>query len=496
MLQKKAVFAFVSMSVVLSTINCSSSGGGGASSILSSYFPSSVAVASFTESQSSSFMGLRDLNIFSPDSTDTMAEKKAKLEELVTSSSSCSVNIQITSSGNANCYGPSLDYSGHPDGAPASGTFPGGDLGIINPSTGGEACTAAQMNSRIRGVASNVDSGMFAMASLFCAAAKSGAALPVENGTLDLTTEMAGNVSINGSPATVNSASLSRAADATDGRPVFVSTYNATIGTTTYDIRLKHAPNESDLTQFRGKLSIKMSFNDSTKPGNCGPSTATGYTNAYSIAYEQTATTSVTYELQSAQFCGYDADPWVSSSVQTVDFSKKYSGGTPRGWGNDGNYILANGNPTASTGTMLYAWQAGMNDGNTRVFDVTIANTGSTIGTSFFGFGPDIQVGTNRGIAEKMICNWAGPGNSHTGISEVQKQVMTLTSGVFVETTSNIIYDPNNACESASGTFVLSGTVDGAAFSRDASTTTKDLVPASEVLSTITVPSIPADVDL
>ena len=57
-----------------------------------------------------------------------------------------------------------------------------------------------------------------------------------------------------------------------------------------------------------------------------------------------------------------------------------------------------------------------------------------------------------------MICNWAGPGNQHTGITKLQKQTMTMTGGKFVVGTNNITYTPSNDCSNnvgsgSSGTF-------------------------------------------
>jgi hypothetical protein len=484
------------LALLLINPGCGSSSSTTASVDLSSYFPTSVAVSSPTASTAgSSSLSLKDISAFDTDATDSAAEKEAKLEALASGAATCAVDIQVVSSSNANCYGPSLSYTTHPADA-SSGTFPGGDLGIINAATvSGEACASAQINSRLRGVGSQVDSGMFAMASLFCAAGKAATAIPAESSSVDLTTNMAGLVSINGVAATVVSATLARDADATDGRPVYISSYQATIGTKTYDIRLKHAPDSTTLTDFRGKISVKVADADGTKPGNCGSSTATGHTMATSVAYESTAATGLIYQLQSAQFCGDDADPWVSATDYSVDYTKKLDMPTvPKGWANDANFILTSDDSTTST--FLYGWQAGANDSNTRVFDAAITKSTSTTGTAFFGFGPEMATSTGRGIATKMICNWAGPGNNHTGITKVQKQTMTQTAGIFAATTSSIVYDPVNSCEDGNVSFVLSGTVDGSAFSRSADTTTMDLVNATEVGSTITAPTAPTNVDL
>jgi len=63
-----------------------------------------------------------------------------------------------------------------------------------------------------------------------------------------------------------------------------------------------------------------------------------------------------------------------------------------------------------------------------------------------------------------MICNWAGPGNSKTGVSKVQRQQLSYdsTNNVWKSTTDNITFAPTTSCDFdnssySSTTFVGSG---------------------------------------
>ena len=97
----------------------------------------------------------------------------------------------------ADCFGPRVIYDGLPDaplGDPDSGTTPPGDLMIWletnstatnNPT---EACSAAQLNSRLKGVAQHVNAGIEGFASMICAANKQNIDVPDADGESITTT--------------------------------------------------------------------------------------------------------------------------------------------------------------------------------------------------------------------------------------------------------------------------------------------------------------------
>ena len=49
---------------------------------------------------------------------------------------------------------------------------------------------------------------------------------------------------------------------------------------------------------------------------------------------------------------------------------------------------------------------------------------------------------------DRMICNWAGPEQSHTGVSKVQRQQLRYdtTNNVWKSTSNNITFAPTNDC--------------------------------------------------
>lgn len=466
----------------------SSGGGGGGSSVNSLAFPNDLAVASPTASSSTLMMGYsNDLGAFAIDSGAKASDKKQAMEQVLSNSNGagCSIAITTIAPTNATCYGPQLSYQNHPDGT-ASGNCPGsapfssypclptGDLGIWTATEStGEACAAAELNSRIKGVASQVDAGLFTMAGMICALKLSGQSEPTLGNTVDLTSSLSGKITIDGQVVSLTSATIT-ATTATAGT-AYVSQILGTTnsGTKVYSIRLKHIPTNSDNSTYTGKLSISK-----IQAG------APGQVDATSILYNKSSASSTIYELRSANFSGSSTDPYVSSTNKSVKLTT--------GWANNANYIITQYDPSTFTGNVLYAWQAGSGDSHTRVFNANISGTTNPTGTAYFGFGPNFGSGSGYGSITGMICNWAGPGNSHTPVTKVQKQTMTTSGGKFVVSTSNITYDPVNACESNSGTFQYST---NATTWTTANTTTENLVSQSEVASNITAPTAPTDVD-
>ncbi len=429
------------------------------------------------------------------ESTATPEEKKTALTTLLAATaSSCAITLNIVSSGNANCYGPSVNYTQHEFNA-SSGSWPGGDLGIWEESeSSGEACAAAQLNQRIKGVASLSDLGTFVVGGMACVAKKNSLSLPGIGETVDLASAMSGLVTINGSAVTVTTASLAREANDSSGNPVRVASLVGSSGTKVYNIRLKHVTTNATETTYKGKVSVSIAVSDGTKPGNCSSSSATGYTDAISVAYEKSADTSAKFELKTANFCGSDADPFVSTTNSTVDLTKRLDGSTPKGWGNNAHYMLADFDPATYLGVYRYAWQAGTGDSHTRTFNAKVENATAATGTAYFGFGPTIQ--STPGSIDGMICAWTGPeASNHTSVSKVQKQVMALdtASGKFISSSANITYDPVNDCEA---TGVMAMNWNGGASTRNVSDTTENLAALSDVAATIgTAPTAPAEVD-
>lgn len=498
------------IAMLLITSSCSdkaSTPAAAAATSSTSSFPTSFALSSPTNVDAATLVGMElgenyySVTPFAADSvsaTDSVASKVVKLDAIVSADTAaeCAIQLTLATSGNANCYGPTLTYSGHPDGSPTSGSLPGGDLGIWSATdAGGEACSAAELNARMRGVSSYVDLGLFTMASVLCVLKNDSQTLPAAGASVDLTTLMSGKVTINGTAATVSAASISRSASDSGGQPVYTTSITAAQSTNlSYNIRLKHIPSESSNATYKGKISVTISNSTGTRDGNCNDSTSQGTTEATSVSYEKSSSSNVKVMLKSAGYCAAAADPYVSATDYTVDLTKISSAGVPAGWGGNGNYFSGEYDPTVGVGTYYYGWQAGKGDGNARVFNSLVSGSaGSRTGTAFFGFGAAITGASFAGKIDRMICNWAGPGNSHTGISKVQKQVITESSGKFIPSSSYIIYDPVTTCDSTNGAFSM--TVNGVTTTAD--TTTSDLVDLSTMATVITAdPTAPTNVDL
>ena len=456
-------------------------------------FPSDLAVASPTASTTTtSSLVLQGASV---SSSASFAEKRAALDTILTGASieDCDFNFSLTTNTeSAACYGPTLTYANHPEQASGrdadttdadsgslspndtdgDGFLPIGDVGIWRENEGAtEACTAAQLNKLTNRTASQVDSTVFAMASLICIANVNSLTIPTDGTTLDLTSYASSGFSENSIPVTVTSATLAAEAISGTSETTYTSTFAGTAtapprNPPTHKFRLKHR-NGDDGDTYLGKLSCTIATADGAKTGNCNVAevTATGQTDAISIAYQKNSETIFTYELHSGNYCGdTGVDPYVSATDYTVDPEKKLNlsidAGTDllTGWANNFNFARYQLNINTGAGEYQSAWQAGRGDGYTRVLNVDLDSVsgGGNTGCGYFGFGSDIASSTGVGTIDGMICNWTGPGNTKTTQSLVQQQCMNLntTSGIYESDSSTsgstrlaISYAPTNSCD-------------------------------------------------
>jgi hypothetical protein len=131
----------------------------------------------------------------------------------------------------------------------------------------------------------------------------------------------------------------------------------------------------------------------------------------------------------------------------------------------DTHFFAAEFTPSTGAQNIAYGWNAGGNDSHYRVFnaeaDVTTAdawygyvpNPYGPGGSTTVGETPDLDL--SNAADAGMICNWAGPGNSHNVNNYLQHQSMTKNSeDRWVLTTggSLIRYVPTVSCELASNT--------------------------------------------
>ena len=369
---------------------------------------------------------------------------------------------------NAGCYGPTVLYEGHPDAVTppvsASGTLPSGDVGLwtaIDTNTDW-ACASAQLDARMDGVSMRVNTGLMTLASLINVANSAGKSLPAVGGTLDLTAEMntAFSPDVTFSSATV--------AHPLSGSYTYSVAFTFTEGAATRkaEIRLSHAPGSSK-TEYSGLLTYAVTrgngdLQNCTGQPNGG---SAGTVDVGTLKYTRTSSTAMTLVHREGNYCGAGtATPLTTayanfSADGQLDPTGKWN--NTKGWANNFNRFGANYNPTTMQGNYAFGWQAGLNDGNTRIFNIGLNYNNATEGRdgeAFFGFGSDI--GTSTGSIEGFICNWAGPNGSHTLKDFAQRQNITFndTIGKWRPTSdaassSNITYAPTNSCTSAGGTF-------------------------------------------
>ncbi len=477
------------------------------------FFPQDLAIASPTQTGQSATSFSRLLASRSSARASVYGEDYATLVSTLarmlispSSDSDCAFNLTLAPTfADAACYGPQLTYANHPEGAGGSGTLPSGDVGLWEETeaTTGEACAAAQLNTRMNGIAKLANGGVFLTASLYCSAQVHGVALPNMTGaSVDLTSTFNGTIDVGTSSATVSSATLTCSADNGSRCTEYLSLVEATVSGKTIELRMKHRPTNTTGTLYRGKLSYTVQDPSATEFNCQGTADAnTGVTYAVSIGYEKSSSASLKYKLDSGSFCGLGEDPYISVTNFTVDASKKaMQGGVSDATGWSGNFtkVTSDFDPDTGEGDYSLTWEAGPNDGYSRSMLARIEQLAATnAGVAYFGYGPEVDQ-TGAGEIDGMICNWAGPGADHSQISATtyaQKQIFAGgPDTLYSAYTSNIKYAPLNSCNKAdsSSTFTQTGG-GGTADIGAADTFTHELVAVSDV--SVAVPTEPTDVD-
>ena len=440
-----------------------------------STYPLGFAVGSILSSTTSASAMTIPTNYtsFAFNSEASPSAKAATLDAVAagTKTADCTINLpNLTAPNSPSCYGPTVDYQNHIDGtSPSSGQLPSGDLGIWTATNGSnsEACAAAKLTSLINSATAYIDSALLYSASIACLMRVNGVSTPAIGASVDMKTLLASATSTN-SGLSITSASFERLANSTAGNAIYKDSIVATIGSNSTTLYLKHEPLDSSNSTYKGVVYGTIS--------NSNPNPT-----AFSVVYSKDSSASLKIEMTYATMNG-------SNTPHNSDGTLKLTSA-----GSNINRGVFNLNPSNWTGNVSYSWQAGSGDSHTRVFNIHTETSGSTTtGCGFFGFGSNFNTTTgtapNNSITT-MICNWAGPGNSHTGqTGKAQKQCMTKnSSGVFVydSTKNKIAYSPNNSCSMTSGQNGASGSPFGYKLSSETSypstqpAVTNDLVTLS-----------------
>ncbi len=377
---------------------------------------------------------------------------------------------------NADCFAPSINYSGHPDasgGASASGQLPGGDLGIwLAESSDGNACVVSQTNQLLAGVQDQSMMSLMTIASMVSAINSAGMSLPTSMSSVSVTAEMnaLGLPDINFTLAFItNNSSFWK----------YQVNFEYTVSGKIYDVTmtLDHTPG-STTTEYGGNLYYLVEGEQGVPSlnlpgGNC-PSNER--TRAGSLTYDREGD-DMNLQARTATLCGHGvADAFNSNGL--VDVDNRYTAtSNSDGWSENFSIFGADFDITDITGEYTFAWQAGVNDGYSRIFIIGFNDTSLDNGEGHFGYGDAIQ--DTDGYIQGFICDWATPNGTRTLTTQTQRQFFDydVSSAVYIgsDYRANIEYAPTRSCEyDGSGSFL---------FDVDASTVLGDITAEDVSLS-------------
>jgi hypothetical protein len=361
------------------------------------------------------------------------------------------------------CYGPKMHYAEHPNGTPGNaGELPSGDLGLWaeTEATTGEACAAAELNALLQTDSDHAKAALVALAAMVRAI---GGALPAA-GTSTSAVAAMNALGIPGVAFSKADLSLDGAGATWTHALEFTAP-----GARNVTVTLTHTPG-ADPTRYTGSLRVAVS-GEPPFPNCTTPSTV----DALTTRYEATGATNVVLTSRRGTYCATSLAALPATLVGAdglLDPAVKWPG-VAAGWGGNFGRFGASFDPTSETmkGDYAYAWQAGPQDGSSRLFNIRI-NGPTENGEAFFGYGDDID--TTNGTLKGLICNWAGPGGSRVlQANYAQRQFVAFdrASGKWKQPAggSDIRYAPTNDCtytnaqRSAGATFWYDRDLTGAA---------------------------------
>lgn len=388
----------------------------------------------------------------------------------------------FAASANASCYGPQMPYASHQDAGsgPSSGTLPGGDLGIwLEYENGTQPCVAAQLKQRTRGVRGQTKQGLLMTALMRLTIARSTTlSMPAAGASTDAAAEVQAKLRTVPALASVvvhaASVSLDSAGTTYTYRLALgngASGANARLG----EVIMTHIKGSGPAV-FNGVMRVAGFTLSSDAAMGCDDMKDSG-TGLFQVAHVSTVKytrdgTSLAYGSRNGNYCGHPSATTVSdygaqvaglTSGSELDPAAKLVGnvrGTSTGWRGSFSKFAGAVDKASGAGNYLFAWQAGTMDNATRMLGITSdynsATDTRTLG-GYFAFGADIAA--TDGTMQGMICNWAGPGNSHAARGSFQSQVATHTGSAagfsIASGGSKIAYAPTNSCSSTTTSFDL-----------------------------------------
>lgn len=360
---------------------------------------------------------------------------------------------------NTNCYGPSVLYRNHPDGSDASPAhLPSGDLGVFEASeANGEACVAAKMNEMTGKIRKTVQESIETGKRALCFASVLGKELPTEEGeTLDLTAdvktaldEIATDLGKKGK--LTFSAIKITFVEASETGNVFQTDVQAEVPRGSLWTRVV-TKKYSD-THTKGY--VWGVFTKAANVTNLQNPPPQNDPDVFSVIYDKEGDVVKFEGTKSVAQSTADKSLLESDKAALFESDKRVRVATT---GNPGySHVMANLDSATGTGEMVFMWTAGGAQEEQRTLHAKVTASGDTrSGWGYFGFGPklgDFRTAVKAGTVsatqqsiEKMICNWAGPNNSHTGVSYAQKQLISFSTDKFAATTNYVGFAARNNC--------------------------------------------------
>ena len=372
----------------------------------------------------------------------------------------------------ADCFGPQISYATHDNwtsGAGQNGNLPGGDGGMWlardGDQTTGKPCSAAQLNALTEPIKQRTNASMILSARIRSLAVAAGG-LPASGASVDVTTNMDTLYQSLLPPATTGSVSPATVSNASG---VYTYTFIAVAAKGSKNqkilIQMIHDGTETNHT---GRLSYATTGGDSCTQAN--GSAAGVQTTVGTFKYAKVSSTETQISARSTNVCVAGNRDNVTStfanyvaltSSNEIDPSITETSNV-KGWtqiGSGFNRLAATYDPATMVGNYKFAWQAGIGDDKSRMFAMVVQRDSTTEELSakaFFGYSgsmTDTSAGSTN--LKGMICNWAGPGNSHTAGDNFQYQAIKLTSTAtewaFASgaASNKITYAPTVSCSSS-----------------------------------------------
>jgi len=384
----------------------------------------------------------------------------------------------------ANCYGPRVAYALHDDSSSApkeSGGLPGGDVGMWldrnDDQTTGTPCAAAQLDALMSPVKSRANASLM-LGARMVALALAGSGMPAAATSKSLTTEF--QAFMNGVMPIGTTANVTLAGITNNGSNSYTYQWRVSFtgGATTRWLIVKLTHTKTS-TGFDGLLQYGSSdlSQAASRQGSCGSGDFTA--DIGTLKYTKvSATDEIQFSSREAPYCITNSDELVTDFSTFVALEgdgeldpTKTTSSHANGWDQRGSgfkRFAATFRGTTGAGDYLFAWQAGIGDSHSRMFAVNGTYNSTTEQRdlkAFFGFAPNMATTINPGRMGPLICNWAGPGSSHTPThSRFQSQSLKLTSGATdwtfetdALTDSKIRFAPTNSCVLAGGSAMTYG---------------------------------------